>query len=140
MSIRLLCFLFLFGLNAKIQAQDLRITASGLTFILTQQTSGISPTKGAKITVAYKGYLSDGTLFEEVEEDEGFTFKLGDTDIIAGWNEGFALMKEGERAVFIIPPSLAYSSKGVPHPDMEGEWLIPPNATLRYEVVLMRVR
>jgi FKBP-type peptidyl-prolyl cis-trans isomerase len=140
MSIKLFYFLFVFGLSLKIQAQDLSITASGLTFILTQQTSGISPTKGSKITVAFKGYLSDGTLFEEVEEDEGFTFKLGDTDIIAGWNEGFALMKEGERAVLVMPPSLAYGERGVPHPDKEGEWLIPPNATLRYEVVLMRVR
>jgi FKBP-type peptidyl-prolyl cis-trans isomerase len=140
MSIKLLYILLFLSLGFQVKAQEIKLTPSGLTFTLIHQTTGSSPDVGSKITVAYKGYLSDGTVFEEVEEDEGFTFKLEDPDIIPGWNEGFALMKEGERAVFIIPPSLAYGSKGVPHPEKEGEWLIPPGATLRYEVVLMKVK
>lgn len=79
---------------------------SGLYYIETKTGTGITPPYGATVKVKYKGTFTDGTEF-----DSGTTsFKLGFSQVIAGWDEGIALMKEGGKATLIIPCDLAYGA------------------------------
>jgi FKBP-type peptidyl-prolyl cis-trans isomerase len=87
---------------------------------------------GKKITVNYKGTLTDGTKFDS-SYDRGipFSFTLGAGEVIQGWDQGFAGMKVGGKRKLVIPPSFGYGSA-----DMG---VIPPNSTLIFEVELLKV-
>jgi FKBP-type peptidyl-prolyl cis-trans isomerase FkpA len=95
--------------------------------------NGPSPTKGQTVTVHYTGWLTDGSKFDSsVDRDEPFSFVLGEGQVIAGWDQGVAQMKTGDKVKLTIPPDLAYGREGYPG-------AIPPNSTLVFEVELLSI-
>lgn len=94
---------------------------------------GPGPKAGDRVTVHYTGWLTDGTKFDSsVDRDDPFTFILGRGEVIAGWDQGVAAMKVGEKVKLTIPPELGYGRDGYPG-------AIPPNATLLFEVELLQI-
>ena len=99
--------------------------------------TGKEAVPGSKVTVNYVGMLPDGTVFDASAKHQetagGFTFTLGAGQVIRGWDFGVAVMKEGGRRRLIIPAAYAYGQQGVPG-------VIPPNATLIFDVELLKVQ
>ena len=94
--------------------------------------NGSKIVRHSKVTVNYTGWLENGTKFDSsFDRGEPFNFTLGTGSVIPGWDIGIEGMKLGEKRELIIPPALAYGAKGA------GE-VIPPNATLRFEVELLK--
>lgn len=102
---------------------------SGLYYVQTQAGTGSKPEVGMKVKVHYTGTFLDGSKFDSsVDRGTPFEFALGKRQVIAGWDEGIANMKKGEKGVLIVPSSLAYG------PGRQG---IPPYSTLVFEVELV---
>lgn len=97
--------------------------------------TGATAAAGDKVTVNYVGSLTDGKVFDASANHgtAGFTFNLGAGQVIKGWDEGIVGMKEGGKRKLIIPADLAYGERGA------GD-VIPPNATLIFEVELLKVQ
>ncbi|KAL3841138.1 hypothetical protein ACJIZ3_025729 [Penstemon smallii] len=110
----------------------LRIGTKGLLKkIIHEGISWQTPIPGDQVEVHYSVSLEDGGYFDSSRDKETpFTFKLGQKEVIEGWDEGIASMRKGERAIFKIPPQLAYGEIGSPP-------LIPPNSTLIFDVELV---
>ncbi|MCA9081686.1 MAG: DUF1080 domain-containing protein [Planctomycetaceae bacterium] len=117
----------------NVALRDLRTTAaSGLQIITLAHGSGVVAQPRDTVSLHYVGQLADGTQFTNTyKHSEPVTISL--TDVIPGWREGIAGMKPGERRKLIVPPELAYGDEGV-------ENLIPPRATLVFEVELRQVQ
>jgi peptidylprolyl isomerase len=109
-------------------------TPSGLKYIDIKEGEGASPEKGQQVTVHYTGTLENGTKFDS-SRDRGqpFTFQIGVGQVIKGWDEGVGTMKVGGRRTLIIPSDLGYGSRG-------AGGVIPPNATLIFDVELLSIR
>ena len=110
-------------------------TASGLQFEDTVVGTGAEAKPGRNVTVHYTGWLYEndqqGAKFDSSKDrDETFIFPLGGGMVIKGWDEGVQGMKEGGRRTLIIPASLGYGARG-------AGGVIPPNATLKFEVELL---
>jgi len=135
----LLGWIFFVSLQLVAQ-QDTTYCASGLKFLSIKEGNGIKPKVGDKIKVTYSGKFLNGEVFEALEPGDVFMFKIGDPTIIKAWSEGFQLMSAGGKAVFVVPPFLAYGTKGVKDPYGEKEYMIPPNSTLIYEVELLSIK
>ena len=109
-------------------------TASGLRYQILQKGTGKQATKGATVSVHYKGQLLDGTVFDSsYKRKEPIEFSIGVGQVIAGWDEGIQLLKVGDKARMVIPSHLAYGTAG-------AGGAIPPNATLIFDVELMNVK
>ncbi len=109
-------------------------TESGLRYQITNQGSGEQATKGATVSVHYKGQLLDGTVFDSsYQRNQPIDFAIGVGQVIAGWDEGIQLLKVGDKARFVIPSDLAYGARG-------AGGVIPPNAPLIFDVELMKVK
>lgn len=94
---------------------------------------GAEAQAGHLVTVHYTGWLEDGTQFDSsLDRDQPFEFVLGAHQVIKGWDQGVAGMKEGGKRKLTIPPELAYGES--------GRGAIPPNATLIFEVELLAVQ
>ncbi|MCW9001782.1 MAG: FKBP-type peptidyl-prolyl cis-trans isomerase [Rhodospirillales bacterium] len=88
---------------------------------------------GMKVTVHYTGWLANGTKFDSsVDRNQPFSFVLGGQEVIPGWDIGVDGMRVGGKRELIIPPQLAYGERG-------AGGVIPPNATLRFEVAIVAV-
>ncbi|WP_299063276.1 peptidylprolyl isomerase [uncultured Polaribacter sp.] len=109
-------------------------TASGLRYQILQKGTGKQATKGAGVSVHYKGQLLDGTVFDSsYKRKQPIDFNVGVGQVISGWDEGIQLLKVGDKARFVIPSNLAYGSAG-------AGGVIPPDATLIFDVELMDVK
>ena len=116
------------------QFENATETSSGLKYIDLQEGDGESPSSGATAVVHYTGWLLDGTKFDSsVDRGEPFSFRVGQGQVIGGWDEGVASMKVGGKRKLIVPPDLGYGARG-------AGGGIPPNATLVFDVELLEVR
>ncbi len=119
------------------EAQQEKSTASGLRYTDTKTGTGKTATAGRDVEVHYTGWLYlDGLKGKQFDSSRGrgpFAFPLGAGRVIKGWDEGVAGMKEGGQRTLIIPPQLGYGERG-------AGGVIPPNATLLFEVELLRVK
>ena len=107
------------------------VRPSGLRYVVRNPGAGDKPRLGDEITAQYAGRLLDGTPFDSsYKNGVPFKFRVGLGQVIKGWDEAFLLMKKGERRTLIIPYWLAYGTTGQAP-------LIPPNATLIFEVELV---
>lgn len=108
------------------------ITASGLEYVEIEAGTGPAPQPGDMVSVHYTGTLEDGTEFDSSVGRDPFQFTLGQGQVIPGWDEGIALMREGGKAQLIIPSELGYGPA--------GSGPIPPDATLIFDVELVAVQ
>lgn len=109
-------------------------TDSGLRYKIIQNGDGVKAEKGKTVSVHYKGSLTDGTVFDSsYKRNQPIDFPLGMGQVISGWDEGIALLQVGDKARFVIPPYLGYGERG-------AGGVIPPNATLIFDVELVEVK
>jgi FKBP-type peptidyl-prolyl cis-trans isomerase len=110
------------------------VTSSGLKYVDQKVGDGDEAKSGDTVTVHYTGWLTDGKKFDSsVDRNQPFTFRLGASQVIEGWDKGVAGMKVGGKRKLTIPPGLAYGNRAV-------GGVIPPNSTLIFEVELLGVK
>ena len=107
-------------------------TASGLYYVINEVGTGVKPQLGESVSVHYTGYHLDGTKFDSsFDRNAPFTFNLGAGQVIAGWDEGIALLEVGGSGTLYIPSKLAYGSR--------GQGSIAPNENLKFDVELVGI-
>jgi len=109
-------------------------TDSGLKYVDVAVGNGREAAVGDTATVHYTGWLVDGKKFDSsLDRNEPFSFRVGSGQVIKGWDEGVAGMKVGGKRKLTIPPQLGYGARG-------AGGVIPPNATLIFDVELLGLR
>ena len=103
-------------------------TSTGLHYVITDEGTGNFPSSTDDVTVRYKGYFTDGSVFDQ-SDNAGITFNL--QQVIAGWTEGIPKFKEGGEGILLLPSALAYG------PD--GNSSIPPNTVIIFDVTLLDI-
>ena len=121
------------ALGGPLESADTRITASGLKITELSVGDGAEAAAGQTVVVHYRGTLENGKQFDaSYDRVTPFSFPLGAGRVIKGWDEGVVGMKVGGKRKLVIPPDLAYGSRG-------AGGVIPPNATLTFEVELLDI-
>ena len=120
------------ALGGELGLVKARITPSGLSITDLVVGDGPEAVSGETVTVNYRGTLANGKEFDSSYGRGPFSFPLGAGRVIRGWDEGVAGMKVGGKRKLVIPPDLAYGERG-------AGGVIPPNATLTFEVELLKV-
>lgn len=123
-------------LQSVVEAEKEKVVtnASGLQYVDLIAGTGREAHVGETAIVHYTGWLKDGTKFDSSKDrNEPFRFRLGAGRVIKGWDEGVVGMKIGGTRKLIIPPDLGYGARGAGH-------VIPPNATLTFQVELLDLR
>jgi peptidylprolyl isomerase len=120
------------------KAQTVMTTPDGLQIIDLKVGTGAAPKTGQTVVVHYTGWLyadgKKGAKFDSsLDRGQPFEFPIGQHQVIAGWDEGVATMKIGGKRTLIIPPALGYGARG-------AGGVIPPNATLIFDVELLGVK
>ena len=111
-----------------------KVTSSGLAYKIIKKGTGAKAEAGKTVSVHYTGKLSNGTKFDSsYDRNQPIEFELGKGRVIKGWDEGISLLNVGSKATFIIPPDLAYGARG-------AGGVIPPNATLIFDVELVEIK
>ena len=111
-----------------------KVTSSGLAYKIIKKGTGAKAEAGKTVSVHYTGKLSNGTKFDSsYDRNQPIEFELGRGRVIKGWDEGISLLNVGSKATFIIPPDLAYGARG-------AGGVIPPNATLIFDVELVEIK
>lgn len=119
--------------SADQASKDYVKTKSGLKYRVLKPRKGKQPKRGDTVHVHYRGRLTSGKEFDSsYKRGKPFKFVLGRGQVIAGWDEGVALLHVGEKAEFVIPPDLGYGKNGYPP-------VIPGNATLIFDVELVDI-
>jgi tetratricopeptide (TPR) repeat protein len=128
-----LAVIICFSLSVFAQSGDTITTKSGLKYLVLSKGTGARAELNKNVEVHYTGYFLDGKVFDSsVERGDPIEFILGTGQVIAGWDEGIALMNVGDKFRLIIPSNLAYGEKG------DGT-IIPPKSTLIFNVELMGI-
>ena len=108
-------------------------TTSGLKYKILVSTKNKKAVNGNNVKVHYTGKLMDGNIFDSsLRRNLPFEFKIGEGRVIRGWEEALQILRVGEKASFIIPSNLAYGPRG-------AGGVIPPNATLIFEIELLEI-
>jgi peptidylprolyl isomerase len=126
------------AMSEAADAQPVTTTPSGLKIIDLKVGAGPSPKPGQTCVMNYTGWLYEngnkGKKFDSsLDRNQPFSFPIGQHQVIAGWDEGVATMKVGGKRTLIIPPELGYGARG-------AGGVIPPNATLIFDVELLAVK
>jgi peptidylprolyl isomerase len=126
------------AMSQAADAQPVTTTPSGLKIIDTKVGTGPTPKPGQTCVMHYTGWLYEngkkGAKFDSsLDRNQPFSFPIGQHQVIAGWDEGVATMKVGGKRTLIIPPELGYGARG-------AGGVIPPNATLIFDVELLGVK
>jgi FKBP-type peptidyl-prolyl cis-trans isomerase len=109
-------------------------TPLGVKFEVLKHGTGAAVKQGNVVNVHYTGWLVDGTKFDSsVDRNEPFSFRVGGGEVIQGWDEALLTMKVGGKSKFTIPPELGYGQRG-------AGGIIPPNATLIFEIELLSIK
>lgn len=100
---------------------------SGLYYVITEEGTGDHPDINSEVTVKYKGYLTNGTVFDETTGNSSVTFPL--SGLIRGWQIGIPKLKQGGKGTFFVPSALGYGSQAVGN--------IPANSVLIFDIELV---
>lgn len=108
-------------------------TNTGIRYVILRPGNGEKPKPGEKVAVLYVGRLLNGTVFDQAtEKEKAFTFRVAREQVIQGWDQILPMIQVGEKRLIIVPPELAYGTRGQPPK-------IPRNATLVFEIELLEI-
>jgi FKBP-type peptidyl-prolyl cis-trans isomerase len=116
-------------------------TPNGVRYVFRARGTGPLPQPGQRISARYTGFLPDGHIFDSSEGQGGLLkFRVGRHEVITGLDEVMPLLPVGSRVWVWVPAALGYAAKGVPHPDDDDRFLVPPGTPLVFELEIVGVR